>query len=195
MDTRLSDLLLEPDHWPSIVRNSNHFPLLNEVVAFSLELDEKTEGDAEADATLHRLYGSCARLADWLPKPAKGRAPHYTRSPWDLRALSALIPSGLGTELDGNPEDDGSGFVRWQANLHDYDTVKKIGTIHPSELEHNAALSYDGGEYGSAWTPNLALARILLAAYLLAVIQSIQSRVLPATARKAFPAALPAPAT
>lgn len=177
-DHHLSDHLLEPEHWPAVVLASNHAPLLRELVSFSLQLDEQSEGDADTDATLHRLLAGCSRIANWLPVPNRGRAPHYTRTAWDLRALSGVVPQGLDLELDSRVEDDGSGFARWQANLHDH--INGNRAAHPSDLEHNSALSYDGGEYGSSWTPNLALARILLAAYLLAAIQAIQGRVLPA---------------
>lgn len=176
-NANLSDRLLEPESWPAMVLASSHAPLLRELVSFSLQLDEQTEADADTDATLHRLLAGCSRIASWLPAPSRGRAPNYTRTTWDLRALSTIVPPGLDLELDSRVEDDGSGFARWQANLHDHINGNKAA--HPSDLEHNSALSYDGGEYGSSWTPNLALARILLAAYLLAAIQAIQGRVLP----------------
>lgn len=91
--------------------------------------------------------------------------------------LKCIAPIGTVVRILG--ESTAMGTDR-QPNLHDYATVRKIGNIHPSDLEHNSALSYDGGEYGSSWTPNLALARILLAAYLLASIQTIQGRVISA---------------
>lgn len=190
MDNRdLADHLLEPEYWPAVVRASQHASLLHEIVELSMELDEQTEGSADTDSKLHRLYAGCARIAPWLPVPSRGRAPSYTRTTWDMRALAAIVPPGLDMELDSTVENDGSGYARWQANLHDHINARHV--VHPSDLEHNATLSYDGGEYGSAWTPNLALARILLAAYLLAAIQAISGRVLP-NGRKQQPAALTA---
>lgn len=184
MNNRLADHLLEPDHWPALVLNSKHAPLLQDVVTLSLQLDEQAEGDAATDSELHRVLHGCARIAHWLPVPRRGRAPSYTRTSWDMRALAAVVPRGLDMELDSHVEDPATGLARWQANLHDH--INGNYAAHPSDLEHNAALSYDGGEYGSAWTPNMALARIILAANLLAAIQAIQGRVLPA------PAAAPA---
>jgi hypothetical protein len=173
----ISDNLLEPEHWPAVILNSSHADVLRKVVDVSLELDELLNGDADIDAQLHSLFHGCAKIASWLPRPGRGRAPHYTRTAWDMRALSSLIPKELDVALDSSVEGDGSGLSRWSANLHDH--INGNTAAHPSDLIHNAALSYDGGEYGSAWTPNLALARILLAAYLLAAIQSIEGSVLP----------------
>lgn len=182
MGKRLADHLLEPAHWPDIVRHSGEMPLLRAVVAYSAQIDEQTMADRSTDTDLHRLFRSCAAVATWLPPVTRRIAPHYTRTTWDLRALSALIPAGMDMELSGSDACDRSGFVRWQANLHDH--IHGNRARHPSDLEHNAALSYDGGEYGSAWTPNLALARIILAAYLLAAIQTISGRVLPYSAQQ-----------
>jgi hypothetical protein len=190
MPNRLSDHLLEPNQWPEIVRHSKEMPLLQAVVAYSTQLDEQTLADQSTDTDLHRLFRGCAAIVTWLPPVTRRIAPHYTRTTWDLRALSALIPAGMDMGLSGSDACDGSGFVRWQANLHDH--IHGNRARHPSDLEHNAALSYDAGEYGSAWTPNLALARIILAAYLLAAIQTISSRALPNAAQQtcAAPAAL-----
>lgn len=191
-DMRISDHLLESEYWPSVVLNSNHVPLLREVVELSNRLDEQTVGDDDSDNDLHRVFRGCASIASWLPKPARGRPPRYTRTAWDLRALSALIPPGMDMGLEGRVEDDRSGFTRWTAHLHDH--IHGNLAAHPSDLEHNAALSYGSGQYGSSWTPNLALARILLAAYLLGAIHAIQNRLLPVAPVQHTTVALVAPA-
>lgn len=180
----LADYLLKPEQWPESVRLSTEMSFLQSVVNYSARLDEQTYADQATDVDLHRLFRGCATIASWLPAVARGRAPHYTRTPWDLRALAGLIPNGMDMEISGRDEGEESGFIRWQANLHDH--IHGNRAVHPSDLEHNAALSYDGGEYGSAWTPNLALARIILAAYLLAAIQAIRDRTMPKPSRRAL---------
>lgn len=189
LDERLADNLLKPDQWPTNILNSNHLPLLHEIVEFSLYLENCTNGSAEIDSTLHRLLRSCSNIVEWLPKPKKGRSPKYTVNPWDLQALAKIIPAGLDLELDAtceSPQLGENSNTSWQANLHDRFNGNRAG--HPSDIEHNAALSFDGGEYGSSWTANLALGRILLAAYLLAVIQTIQGRATPMKSAQALPA-------
>lgn len=181
---RLSDHLLDVAKWPKDVLESSHFGILSEIAQFSLDLVEEVghggsyaSGDLKTDESLHRLFGELARLATWLPKPSKGRSPHYTRTTWDLRSLARMIPEGMSLKMEADGQANDAGFTRWNASLHDYENGNKAA--HPSFLEHNAALSYDGGEYSEAWTPNLALARILLAAYLLAAIQTVQSLAAP----------------
>lgn len=181
MNIRLSDCLLNPDQWPKQVRVSAAFFVLNEAVLLSLEMVELLEGDKDLDLRIRQVLTKLRKIAPWLPRPT-GSDPRYTRKIWSMASITALVPDPLLLYIKQETSADEDGFKRWGASLSDHSNIKHVS--HPSELEHMSALFYGSGEYSEAWTPNIAVARIVIAAYLLAAIQSVLS---PATKNKAFP--------
>lgn len=172
---RLSDCLLNPSEWPEPVRVSADYPELNEAVILSLEMAELLDGDKDLDLRIKQVLTKLRKIACWLPRPT-GSDPRYTRKIWSMAAIAALVPNPLLLYINQRTSADEDGFKRWEASLSDHTNTKHVG--HPSDLEHMSALLYGSYEYSEAWTPNIAVARIVIAAYLLAAIQTVLSRVI-----------------
>lgn len=185
-DLHLENDLLNSKTWPGIVRNSKSFPLLSAAANLAQALEERIDGDEALDAELHALFKRFRTAVKWLPATLVAKAPAYTRTRWDLRALVKMIPAGLGLKLEQESGPDAEGCVRWGASLFDRQNISQVN--HPSELEHNAILFYNSGPYGEAWTPNLAVSRILLAALILALIQRVAETQAAAPAKLALAA-------
>lgn len=174
MSVRLSDCLLNPVEWPEQVRGCADYPELNKAVILSLEMVELLNGDKDLDLRIKQVLTGLRKLAPWLPSPA-GSDPRYTRRVWSMAAITSLVPEPLLLYVNQRTSADEDGFKRWEASLSDHSNIKHVG--HPSDLEHMSALLYGSAEYSEAWTPNIAVSRIVIAAYLLAAIQTVLSRV------------------
>lgn len=186
-DLRLENDLLNSETWPEVVRASATYPLLCAAANLAVALEERIGGDQALDIELHGLFKRFRSAVRWMPAASATNAPAYTRTPWDLRALAKMIPAGLELKLEQESGPDDEGYVRWGASLFDRENIDQVG--HPGELQHNAILFYNSGSYGEAWTPNLAVARILLAALILALIQRVVDPQKPAApAAPAMPA-------
>ncbi len=164
-----SVLLFDPARWPAMVRRSEHAPLLMEAARLSIRLSQYRYGSRKVDRQLHSLFGRLRRLTLQKGFPRCCRVPFYTSIEWDLRALLDIVPHGLRVQTgnDGLTLDDGT--TRCVASL--FDDALAFKRSHPSDIPHNSVLYYDCGVYSEAWTVNLALARIIIAAYLLASLQ------------------------
>lgn len=160
--------LFDVTDWPEHLRSSAHADLLGQAAELGAFLDEALP-DPALDQRLHDTLRALAKLASWLKRPAGNSAPAYTTREWDLRALHSLSLPNMRMTLR---EDLGAdGLSRFTASL--FDGVNSNLVAHPSDLEHNSLLFYHSGQHGEAWSPNLALARITLAAYLLAAIERV----------------------
>lgn len=166
---QLENDLLNSESWPAIILESKSFPLLRAAADLAQALEERIGGDENLDYELHGLFKRFRNGVPWLPVTLPSKAPAYTRAMWDLRALVKMIPAGLELKLEQESVPDDEGYIRWGASLFDGQNIDQVS--HPSDLEHNSILFYNSGSYGEAWTPNLAVARILLAALILALIQ------------------------
>lgn len=169
---KLRDTLLLSDQWPEMVRRSVHYESMVAAASLAQRMEELTNGGPDLDEALRDSFAQLRTVAPWLPKVAAGRPPAYTRRTWDLRALVAMVPKGLQLEIEQDGDADDEGFIRWHASL--FDAVNSRSAAHPSDLEHNSILTYESRDFGEAWTPNIALGRILLAAYLLAAHQRLR---------------------
>lgn len=183
-NTDLENNLLNCEAWPAAVRTSKAFSLLSAAASLAQALEERIGGDEALDTELHGLFKRFRSAVPWLSATLMAKAPAYSRTPWDLRALVKMIPAGLELKLEQETRPDAEGYVRWHASLFDGQNASQVA--HPGDLEHNAILFYNSGAYGEAWTPNLAIARILLAALILALIQRVLDPGMVATARPAL---------
>jgi len=163
--------LFTPERWPLSVLRSSHFPFLKKVSALALQLDGVTAGDADLDAELQTIFTKFSRLVPSIPDPEAGR-PAYNRLTWDLRAITRMIPANVQLELKQDSLPDPDGDCQWHASLFQQPSPEQG---HASLLPQNASLFYGSSNYGIAWTPNVAITRILLAGFILGVIQRIQS--------------------
>lgn len=165
--------LLTPANWPQAVTGSPNSSVLLRAVRLASTLEESEAGDDDIDAELQYLFTRFSRLLPWMPDPEAGR-PVYTRHVWDLRALRAVIPASFQLDLKQVTAVDKDGSARWRASLYD-----------PSHTQ-NLALHDHSDSLGSAWSPNLALARLLIAGCIAAVIgKTLHAHAPTAAARQA----------
>lgn len=160
--------LLTTATWPKALSESANYGVLVRAARLAVDLDDVETGDDDLDAELHYLFNRFSRLLPWVPDPQVGR-PTYTRNVGDLRALLAMVPETFQLELKQATPVDKDGGARWRAVLHD-----------PS-LAQNRVLLHHSDAHGTAWSPNLALARLLIAGCIAALIQ----KTLPASSRQA----------
>jgi len=135
-------------------------------------LEEVEAGDDDIDSELHYLFTRFSRLLSWMPDPQVGR-PTYTRHVWDLRALRSVASPTFQLDLKQVSGLDKDGGARWRAALYD-----------PRHAQ-NLVLHEHADVFGSAWSPNLALARLLIAGCVAGVIQkTFQAHRAPAATRR-----------
>lgn len=158
MSNHFEQDLLTPANWPQSLPKSPNFGVLVRAVRLATALGEAEAGDDDLDAELHYLFNRFSRLLPWMPDTQVGR-PVYTRNHWDLRALQAMVPETFQLELKQATLLERDGSARWCATLHD-----------PS-LAQNRILRDQSDAFGTAWSPNLALARLLIVGCIAGLIQ------------------------
>jgi hypothetical protein len=171
MNLNIEHDLLTPAHWPSAIAASSNFNILQRAARLATTLDDVEGGDADIDAELHALFTRFSRLLPWMPDPQLGHQA-YTRHVWDLRALQAMVPAYFQLEVKQVTGEDKDGSARWRAALYDPGNAQNLVLHDHSDI------------FGSAWSPNLALARLLIAGSIAGVIQKIMQTDTPSAAAR-----------
>jgi hypothetical protein len=158
MNFNIEHDLLSPSNWPEAVANSTNFNILQRASRLAMTLEDVEGGDDDIDTELQYLFTRFSRLLPWVPDPRLGHQP-YTRNIWDLRPLQAMVPAYFQLEIKQVTGADKDGSARWRASLYD-----------PGHAQ-NFVLHDHSDIFGSAWSPNLALARLLIVGSIAGVIQ------------------------